>query len=84
MHQRQKNKEYPLTEGQLKRLFVISKESGWSSEQVKEFMKEYYNVSSSKDLTLNQYNGLCNILELKMNFYKAMDLAKEYNLKIII
>lgn len=48
---------------QLDRLFAISHAAGWDTPEVKAFMKERYNIESSKDLNREQYDNLCAHLE---------------------
>lgn len=52
-----------LTEPQLKRLFAISKQHGWKDEEVKELLKTRFGGVSSKNLTRQQYDTLCQLLE---------------------
>ena len=47
---------------QLKRLFAIASNSNWKTEQVKAFCAAKWQVESSSDLTLEQYDWLCNTL----------------------
>lgn len=47
------------SEKQLKRLFAISKEHGWSSEAVKAVMAERWGIDSTSELTRGQYDTLC-------------------------
>jgi hypothetical protein len=54
-----------LTEGQLKRLFAISKQANKSTDEVKKLMLEKFNKDSSKLLTKKEYDELCKILESK-------------------
>ncbi len=47
------------TEPQLKRLFAICKKHEWSHEQLKEYIKQAFAIDSTKDLTRDQYNNIC-------------------------
>lgn len=51
------------SEAQLKRLFAIADAAHWTNEEVKGFLREHFNVGSSKELTLVQYNELCDHIE---------------------
>ena len=51
------------SEGQLKRLYAIVSASGWTDLKVKEQMYDLFKIESSKDLTLMQYNKLCELIE---------------------
>lgn len=48
---------------QIKRLFTVADQRGWSKEQVKIYMVTRFNVQSTHDLSLDQYNALVNQLE---------------------
>lgn len=56
-------KKGELSEAQLNRLFKLAEDYNWPSENVKKLLKEKYKVSSSKDLTLKQYNEVCEIIQ---------------------
>lgn len=47
------------SDAQLKRLFAISKEFNVSLDQIKDFVLKEWGKNSSKDLTLDEYNNLC-------------------------
>lgn len=51
------------TEAQLKRLHAIATANKWQPSDVKAFMKEFHGVESSKDLTKDQYNDVCEYLQ---------------------
>lgn len=51
--------KFQLTEGQVKRLWVIKAEANWTDEMFRMAL-DTYDVASSKDLSLNQYNNLVN------------------------
>lgn len=53
------------SEAQLKRLFAISKAAGKTHDEVKDILKQNYKKESSKDLTLDEYNELCDWLQKK-------------------
>jgi hypothetical protein len=52
-----------ITEAQGKRLFAILSASTIPADQLKEKILADYKVSSSKDLTIPQYNEICKFLE---------------------
>jgi hypothetical protein len=47
---------------QLKRLHTIANQGGWSADQVKAVMFNRWGVMSSKELSLPQYNELCDTI----------------------
>jgi hypothetical protein len=51
------------SQAQIKRLHAIATQNGWTGEVVKGFMEKEFNVTSSKDLSQDQYNLLCTFLE---------------------
>lgn len=53
-----------VTEGQLKRLYAIQQKSKLSSEDVLNHIKNVFNKSSSKELTMAEYDELIKIIEL--------------------
>lgn len=52
-----------VTEGQLKRLFAIQQKSTISQDNLITFIKDTYKKSSSKDLTMSEYDYLIQWLE---------------------
>lgn len=54
-----------VSQAQLKRLYAIMNQSGQTEEGVKTFIKKKFNIESKKDLNQNQYNYLCDRLEMK-------------------
>ena len=59
------NKKYTgnvrlISEAQLKRLYMLS--NGIDSNTIKEIIGKY-GFSSSKDITMNEYNNICNEIE---------------------
>jgi len=48
-----------LSEKQLKRLWAIAKESTWDDADIKRYYSEVFNIESSKQLTLEMYNEIC-------------------------
>lgn len=61
----------PPSEAQLKRLFAITKQHGWSQEQLKAYILSAYNIDSTKKLTKASYDLVCKIVETK-SFDQAM------------
>lgn len=57
-----KTKSGVITEPQRKRLFSISKVS---EEKIKEIISEYGNYESTKDITRNDYEAICNLVQGK-------------------
>lgn len=51
------------TEKQIGRLFAIANKFGWTQEDVKFFLKTRYKIESTKDLTIANYEFLCNFIE---------------------
>ena len=47
---------------QLSRLFAISREHGWSNEQVKDLLSREFQLESTSDLSRAQYDRVCNEL----------------------
>lgn len=81
------NPEPPVRSGpsdaQIKRLYAIvhqaEQQTRWREEEVKGFMKEALGLESTKDLSLRQYDWLCNLVE-KGTFQQAlMELDKSRN-----
>lgn len=54
-----------VTEGQLKRLFAIQKQSGKSHEDVFKYMRENFKKESSSELTMSEYDNLIEFIERK-------------------
>jgi hypothetical protein len=52
-------KQGALSQAQLKRLFAISKASGWTTDQLKTYLLLEYRIEHSNELSLAQYNELC-------------------------
>ena len=50
------------SEKQLSRLFAISREHGWSNEQVKDLLSREFQLESTSDLSRSQYDKVCNEL----------------------
>lgn len=61
------------TEAQLKRYWALFKKSGWKEEELKLFLKDKLNTTSSKALTSNSYKIICDLLERKVNFNIAIN-----------
>lgn len=53
---------YP-SEKQISRLHAIAYANHWEGKEVKKIMKERFNIDSSKDLKMEQYEALCDFLQ---------------------
>lgn len=51
------------TEKQLKRLFAITKAANWDNDKVRNFMNQRFNKIASTELTLQEYEELCDQIE---------------------
>lgn len=58
----QKTEDRKPSEAQLKRLFAISGKSNTSNEQVKAYIFNQWGRTSSKDLSLSEYDQLCDLI----------------------
>lgn len=56
---------------QIKRLHAIAYSSKIATENVKDYMKKKYSVDSSKDLSIEQYNELCDFLSVEAESIKG-------------
>lgn len=54
--------DYSPSSAQLKRLFAISRQNDWSDEEIKSILQNRFGVDSSKNMTLDQYNELCDVI----------------------
>jgi hypothetical protein len=54
----------PISEGQQKRFFAISKEKNWQPSEVKALLKKVLNVEQSAQIPVNRYEELVKLLEL--------------------
>lgn len=52
-----------LTESQIRRLFAIAHENGWTNDHLKQFLKKRYKIDKTSNLTLPNYEFLCSILK---------------------
>jgi ERF superfamily len=52
-----------VTDAQLKRLFAIQSKSTWTPEHVKAMMKHTWNIESTKDLSMSNYESLIQAIE---------------------
>lgn len=57
--------EKAAAQNQLNKLFVVAKDAGMTSEQMKALIKGKYNKDSSKKLTVKEVSKLINLLENK-------------------
>lgn len=51
-----------VTEKQIKRLFAIAKQNGWTDPEIKQFMKDSWNIESYSDLHYKKYNQLIELI----------------------
>ena len=51
------------SEAQIKRLYAIGHGRGWTHDGVKRLLEANYKIKTSKDLTLEQYDEVCEFLE---------------------
>lgn len=54
-----------LSAAQLSRIFAIAAERGWEQTQIREYMAARWNISSSKDLSRQQYDNLIEVMETR-------------------
>jgi len=52
-----------ISEAQVKRLFAIARNSGWSTNDLKEYLKGQYNVEHSKDINKSDYEEIVKWIE---------------------
>ncbi len=52
-----------ISDAQAKRLFAISKSSGWSTEKLKSWLLAEHGISSTKDIKKSQYAAICEAIE---------------------
>lgn len=57
------NDDRKPSEAQLRRLFAISKTHHVSTDQIKTYLADRFGIESSKDLSIPQYNELCEAIE---------------------
>lgn len=58
-----RNNENAITEKQRKRLFAISKASHWGDEDVRNYIKQKFDIDSTKDLDWLNYASVCKYIE---------------------
>lgn len=69
MNQEDKKKDGPprkpgtISEAQRKRLFAIAKTAGWEVEQLKEFLKDQYQIEHTTDIPWKRYEEICRAIE---------------------
>lgn len=59
-----------LTEKQLKRLYAMRNSAGLTEDTLKKIMIKYYNKYNAEELTLNEYDFICNQLDEMINSKK--------------
>ena len=52
-----------MTEPQIKRLYAIASSHGWTHEGVKTLLAMNYKIRSTRELTDEQYDEVCDFLE---------------------
>lgn len=57
-----KKRDHP-SESQIKRLYTIASNNGWSHDQVKTLLSVTHHKNSTKDLTMEEYEEVCEYLE---------------------
>jgi len=60
-----------ISEAQRKRLYAIYKGAGKTDEQVKDYLKEKYNIESSKEINKSDYESICNWAKEKLPEFGA-------------
>lgn len=50
------------SEAQLRRLFAIAKSSLWTHDQLKDYLKNFFGITSSTELTREQYDHICGLM----------------------
>lgn len=61
-----------ISEAQGKRLFALANISGIPADQIKRFLKHFYNIESSKDILRDKYDEICKIIESAEKFDAVM------------
>jgi len=64
-----------VSEAQVRLLIIRAKESGWTDEKLKEYMKYAYGLDSKKQLNKKQFDQLLNLIPL--GYEKCMDQLQE-------
>lgn len=49
-----------ISDAQRTRLFAIAKSNGYSEADIKNYLKEYLSIESSKEITKDDYEAICN------------------------
>jgi len=61
-----------LTEPQIKRLFALARKAQWSNEDVKNYMKNNFNLTSTDNMRRDQYELICSVLDAGTDVLNAM------------
>lgn len=69
--------ERPVTPNQLKRLYAISQEFGWEDAHVKDLLLQEFNLETSKELNMAQYDKLCGIIQGEQQPSKTREVIAE-------
>lgn len=56
-----------ISDAQVKRLYAIAFSKRWSHDGVKRLLMENYKVNSSKDLSPQQYDEVCEFLQKSLS-----------------
>ena len=54
----------PITTAQIGRMFAIAKGSGWSTDQMKDYLRLHFAIESSKDLPAAKYDQVCAVFSV--------------------
>lgn len=62
-----------VSQAQMKRLFALKNAAHWTDEQIKLYYKNKFSIDSSKNLTLDQYKIITDILEKQTPYDTAIN-----------
>ena len=60
-----------LSDKQMKRLFAISKQQSWTEKDIKIYYKSNFDIESSKELTREQYDEICDYMTANSNGFEG-------------
>lgn len=66
----------PISEAQAKRLWAITKGSGWTQNDLKELLDKGFGVSSTKDIKRKDYETICNVVSQRTYSQAMKELAE--------
>lgn len=52
-----------ISDPQAKRLFAISKQAGWPTDKLKQFLKDQFDINSTKDILWQDYTEICRFIQ---------------------